>query len=89
MKTKSKSSANIGGVISIHPEILGGIPVFAGTRVPVKNFFDFLEAGRTIEFFLEQFPSVKKKQVLNLLNMAEDLIIELQVNENSSRRVPA
>jgi uncharacterized protein (DUF433 family) len=75
-------------VISSHPEILSGTPVFSGTRVPVKSLFDFLEAGRTIEFFLEQFPSVKKKQVLAVFNIAEHMIIELKTHENSSRRVP-
>lgn len=47
--------------------ILGGEPVFAGTRVPVKSLFDHLEAGDSIEDFLDGFPSVKREQVITLL----------------------
>ncbi len=48
-------------------EILGGEPVFAGTRVPARSLFDHLEAGDSIEDFLEGFPSVKREQVVALL----------------------
>ena len=58
-------------IITISPEIQSGTPVFAGTRVPVKNLFDYLKGGDTIDEFLEDFPSVKKEQVLKLLNLAE------------------
>ncbi|WP_448528010.1 DUF433 domain-containing protein [Raineya sp.] len=54
-------------VLHIDPEILGGTPVFYGTRVPIKNLFDYLETGETIETFLEDFEGVKKEQVLKLL----------------------
>ena len=50
-------------VISRDPEILGGLPLFSGTRVPVKNLFDCLEQGYTVGEFLEDFPSVSEKQV--------------------------
>ena len=56
--------------MSQDPEILGGEPVFAGTRVPVKSLFDHLEAGDSIEDFLEGFPSVTRKQVIALLEEA-------------------
>ena len=56
--------------MSQNPEILGGEPVFAGTRVPVKSLFDHLEAGDSIEDFLEGFPSVKREQVIALLEEA-------------------
>ncbi|MBA3649337.1 MAG: DUF433 domain-containing protein [Chitinophagales bacterium] len=79
---KNRSTA-----INTNPEILNGTPVFMGTRVPIKNLFDFLEAGRTIEFFIQQFPSVKKSQVITVLTLAEHLIVT--PNEDSSRRVPA
>jgi uncharacterized protein (DUF433 family) len=49
------------------PEILGGEPVFAGTRVPIKSLFDHLEGGDSIAEFLEGFPSVKREQALALL----------------------
>ncbi len=64
--------------INIDKEILGGTPVFAGTRVPIKNLFDYLETGETIQDFLSDFESVKKEQVLKVLDMSEKLI------ENSS-----
>jgi uncharacterized protein (DUF433 family) len=54
-------------VIAQDPEILGGEPVFKGTRVPVKSLFDHLEAGVSIEDFLDGFPSVQREQVITLL----------------------
>ena len=54
-------------VVTQHPDILGGEPVFAGTRVPAKSLFDHLEAGDSIEQFLEGFPSVEREQVIALL----------------------
>ena len=59
-------------VVSQGPQILGGEPVFAGTRVPVKSLFDHLEAGDSIEEFLEGFPSVKREQVIALLEEARE-----------------
>jgi uncharacterized protein (DUF433 family) len=56
--------------ITYDPGILGGEPVFAGTRVPVKSLFDHLEAGDSIEEFLEGFPSVQREQVIALLEEA-------------------
>jgi uncharacterized protein (DUF433 family) len=56
--------------ITHDPAILGGEPVFAGTRVPVKSLFDHLEAGDSIEEFLEGFPSVQREQVIALLEEA-------------------
>jgi uncharacterized protein (DUF433 family) len=53
-------------VVTRDPEILGGEPVFAGTRVPIKSLFDHLEAGDSIADFLEGFPGVKREQVLAL-----------------------
>jgi len=49
-------------IINIDPEILGGTPVFSGTRVPIKNLFDYLETGDSIETFLEDFDGVKKSK---------------------------
>jgi uncharacterized protein (DUF433 family) len=46
------------GVISVNPNILGGTPVFEGTRVPVESLFDYLKRGRSVDYFLEQFPTV-------------------------------
>ena len=61
-------------VINIDPEILGGTPVFYGTRVPIKNLFDYLETGDTIETFLEDFDGVSKIQVIKVLEMSQKLI---------------
>jgi uncharacterized protein (DUF433 family) len=60
--------------INIDPEILGGTPVFAGTRVPIKNLFDYLETGETIEEFLEDFEGVNRTQVISVLEMSRKLI---------------
>ena len=55
-------------VVHSDPEILGGTPVFIGTRVPVKTLFDHLEGGDSIEVFLDGFPSVTRAQVMILLD---------------------
>ena len=62
-------------VINIDPEIMGGTPVFRGTRVPIQNLFDALEGDETIEDFLEGFPSVKKEQVIQLLEELKSKVI--------------
>jgi uncharacterized protein (DUF433 family) len=51
-----------------NPRILGGEPVFVGTRVPIQSLFDHLEAGESIDEFLKGFPSVKREQIVALLN---------------------
>ena len=61
-------------VINIDKEILGGTPVFFGTRVPIKNLFDYLEEGETVEEFLEDFPSIKREQVVRLLEISRGLV---------------
>ena len=61
-------------IINIDPEILGGTPVFFGTRVPIKNLFDYLETGDTIEIFLEDFEGVSRNQVIRILEMSQKLI---------------
>jgi len=61
-------------VINIDNEILGGTPVFSGTRVPIKNLFDYLETGETIEAFLMDFETVHKDQVVKVLEMSQKLI---------------
>jgi uncharacterized protein (DUF433 family) len=57
-------------LIISNPEILGGTPVFAGTRVPVKNLTDYLEHGDSIDGFLDDFPSVSREQVIQFLEEA-------------------
>lgn len=57
------------------PDIMGGTPVFTGTRVPVHSLLEFLEAGDTIDDFLAAFPSVKRVQVVEFLEKAADLAV--------------
>ncbi len=66
-------------LITISNEIQSGTPVFYNTRVPVKNLFDYLKAGETLDVFLADFPSVKKDLVIELLEKigSEKLITEL------------
>ena len=61
-------------VIRSDPEILGGTPVFVGTRVPVKNLLDYLAAGDSLETFLDDFPSVTREQAVATLDIAKDLL---------------
>ena len=63
------SATQLATVIESDPEIQGGAPVFRGTRVPVQSLFDHLEAGDSIESFLEGFRSVKREQVIRLLEI--------------------
>ncbi|MCI0524018.1 MAG: DUF433 domain-containing protein [Acidobacteria bacterium] len=53
-------------LIEIDPEKMGSTPVFMGTRVPIRNFFDYLEGGDTVEEFLDDFPTVEREQVMAL-----------------------
>ena len=62
-------------VITHHPDVLGGEPVFAGTRVPIRSLFDHLEAGDSIEGFLDGFPSVRREQVVALLEDANTQVL--------------
>ena len=59
-------------VVQSSPEILGGEPVFAGTRVPVKNLFDYLEGSSTLEDFLQDFPSVTRERAVAVLEAARE-----------------
>jgi uncharacterized protein (DUF433 family) len=64
------------------PDILSGMPVFRGTRVPVQNLIDYLVTGETIDSFLDDFPTVKREQVLQFLELAGELVAA-EANENS------
>lgn len=61
-------------VVHSDPGILGGTPVFVGTRVPVKTLFDYLEAGDSLDLFLDEFPSVTRKQAVAALELAREVI---------------
>jgi uncharacterized protein (DUF433 family) len=62
--------------ISTAPDVLGGTPVFAGTRVPIQTLLDYLEGGESIDDFLDGFPSVSRDQIISFLEMAKDRLIE-------------
>lgn len=61
-------------VIHRNPDIQGGAPVFAGTRVPVKNLFEYLEAGDSLDDFLRSFPSVSREQAIAALELAREAL---------------
>jgi len=61
-------------VVHRDPEILGGTPVFVGTRVPIKNLFDYLEAGDSLDEFLTSFPSVTREQAVAALELAREVL---------------
>ena len=61
-------------VIHSDPEILGGTPVFVGTRVPLKNLIDYLECGHPLDEFLDDFPTVTREQVLSVLDEAQEAL---------------
>ncbi len=72
---------NVHELITIDNEILGGQPVFKGTRVPVESLFDHLEAGVPLDEFLDDFPSVSKEQVIALLNIANKLLTSKNIGK--------
>ena len=61
---------NIDEVVEVDPEKMGGTPVFIGTRVPIKNLFDCLEGGESLEEFLDQFPTVTREQAQGVLELS-------------------
>jgi uncharacterized protein (DUF433 family) len=63
-------------VVSRNPEVMGGVPVFCGTRVPLQTLLDYLEAGESIDDFLAGFPSVTRQQVIAFLEQANDRLVE-------------
>lgn len=69
-------------IVHSDPDILGGTPVFVGTRVPVQSLLDYLEAGDSLEEFLDHFPSVSREQAVATLELAKSL---LMAHAHSSR----
>ena len=63
-------------VIAVHPERVGGAPCFAGTRVPIKNLFDYLEGGESLDDFLEGFPGVTREQAVTVIHLAMGKLLE-------------
>ena len=65
----------ISSVVHSHPNILGGTPVFVGTRVPVRTLLDYLAAGDTLEEFLDHFPTVSREQVVAAMEQANEQLV--------------
>ena len=63
-------------VITVDPEILGGTPVFAGTRVPVKTLFEYLEDNYSLDEFLECFPTVSREMTHRVLERSKDALLQ-------------
>ncbi|MFM6061131.1 MAG: DUF433 domain-containing protein [Microcystis panniformis] len=61
-------------IVHSDPDILGGTPVFVGTRVPMKTLLDYLEAGDSLEVFLDHFPSVRREQAIAALELAKEML---------------
>ena len=62
-------------LITCNPRIMSGMPVFKNTRVPIKNLIDYLEAGDNLDEFLEDFPSVSRKQAVQALELAKEILL--------------
>jgi uncharacterized protein (DUF433 family) len=65
---------NPSSIVHSDPEIMGGTPVFVGTRVPAESLFDYLEAGDSLEEFLEAFPTVSREQAVAALEIAREAV---------------
>lgn len=63
-------------IVHSDPEVMGGTPVFVGTRVPLQNLIDYLEGGESIEDFLDGFPSVKREQVIALIEAGKRAVLQ-------------
>ncbi len=69
------SHGSLRDVFCSDPEVMGGTPVFTGTRVPVQNLVDYLEGGETIDEFLAGFPMVRREQVIAFLEAAKEKLL--------------
>ncbi len=78
-------------LITVDSEILNGTPVFTGTRVPIKNLFDYLESGQQLSSFLEDFPTIQEEQAIGVIALAEKLLTSSSriLNEDLIRRMSA
>ena len=70
------NSADLYGIVHSNPEIMGGTPVFVGTRVPLENLIDYLEGGESVDEFLEAFPTVKREQVIAVIEAGKLKMLE-------------
>ena len=66
-------------IISRSPDVMSGTPVFAGTRVPVQTIIDYLAGGHPLDEFLDDFPTVRREQALELLKRVKELLADAQI----------
>lgn len=66
---------NVNDLIEVDPEKMSGTPVFKGTRVPIKNLFDYLEGGEGLDVFLDDFPTVTREQGLAVLELLRERLM--------------
>jgi uncharacterized protein (DUF433 family) len=78
MKASAEIHEAAGGLVVSDPGILGGKPVFRGTRLPVETLFEYLADGQTLDYYLETFPSVTREQVVAVLRYGQQRI-ELEI----------
>jgi uncharacterized protein (DUF433 family) len=71
------------GIVWVNRERVSGAPCFAGTRVPIKNLFDYIEAGEPLDEFLEGFPGVSREQAITVLTMPR-ILIEVAIPSSTS-----
>lgn len=70
------NAEELNGIIHSDPEIMGGTPVFVGTRVPLQNLIDYLQGGESVEDFLDAFPTVKREQVIAVIEAGKLKMLE-------------
>ena len=75
MKPEEQKTITIDRLITCDDEILSGTPVFRNTRVPIKNLIDYLEAGDSLDEFLDDFPSVSRDQAVQTLELAKEMLL--------------
>jgi len=75
MQCAERCIMNANELIECDPEKLGGTPVFFGTRVPIRNLFDCLESGESLEEFLDQFPTVAREQAVQVLEASKEELL--------------
>ena len=79
-----RTRENASGVVHSRKDTMSGLPLFKGTRVPIKNLFDYLAYGDSLDVFLDAFPSVSREQAVKALDMAKE-VLESYAYESASR----
>jgi uncharacterized protein (DUF433 family) len=74
---------SVADIVSSDPDVQGGATVFKGTRVPVKNLIDYLEAGDSIEQFLDDFPSVRREQAISALELPKEALVTIVLHTSA------